>query len=68
MNAEHGEENVQVKPHTYVHSLRGSNLNEGFWCGQNIFSNIEKLKNSINNRGCPGIFQCMEYTFYTQEF
>ena len=34
MNAEHdGEENVQVKPHAYVHSLSGSNLSEGFWCG-----------------------------------
>jgi len=30
MNAEHGEENVQVKPHAYVHSLSGSNLSEGF--------------------------------------
>ena len=26
--------------------MSGSNLSEGFWCGQNIFSNIKKLKNS----------------------
>jgi len=30
MNAEHGEENVQVKPHAYVHS----------WVDLNIFLNI----------------------------
>ena len=47
MNAEHGEENVQVKPHAYVHrQMSGSNLSEGFWCSQNIFSNTTKLKNS----------------------
>ena len=46
VNAEHGEENVQVKPHAYVHS----NLSEGFWCGQNILSNIKKLKNSTNKK------------------
>ena len=28
--------------------MSGSNLSEGFWCGQNIFSNIKKLKNSTN--------------------
>ena len=27
-----------------------SNLSEGFWCGQNIFSNIQKLKNSTNKK------------------
>jgi len=32
MNAEHGEENVQVKAHAYVHRLSGSNLSEGIWC------------------------------------
>ena len=26
--------------------MSGSNFSEGFWCGQNIFSNIKKLKNS----------------------
>ena len=25
--------------------MSGSNISEGFWCGQNIFSNIKKLKN-----------------------
>ena len=50
VNAEHGEENVQVKPHAYVHRMSGSNLSEGFWCGQNIFSNIKKLKNSTNKK------------------
>ena len=25
--------------------MSGSNFSEGFWCGQNIFSNIKKLKN-----------------------
>ena len=28
--------------------MSGSKLSEGFWCGQNIFSNIKKLKNSTN--------------------
>jgi len=28
MNAEHGEENVQVKPHAYT-QMSGSNLSEG---------------------------------------
>ena len=32
MNAEHGEENVQVKPHAYT-QMSGSNLSEGIWCG-----------------------------------
>ena len=27
-----------------------SNLSEEFWCGQNIFSNIKKLKNSTNTK------------------
>ena len=26
--------------------MSGSNLSEGFWCGQNTFSNTKKLKNS----------------------
>ena len=26
--------------------MSGSNLSERFWCGQNIFSDIKKLKNS----------------------
>ena len=26
--------------------MSGSNLSEGFWCGQSIFSNIKKLKNT----------------------
>ena len=26
--------------------MSGSNLSKGFWCGQNIFNNINKLKNS----------------------
>ena len=30
--------------------MSGSNLSEGFWCGQNIFSNIKKLKNSTNKK------------------
>ena len=30
--------------------MSGSNLSEGFWCGQNIFSNIKKLKNSANKK------------------
>ena len=30
--------------------MSGSSLSEGFWCGQNIFSNIEKLKNSTNKK------------------
>ena len=46
MNAEHGEENVQVKAHAYVHRLSGSNLSEEIWCSQSIFSNTKKLKNS----------------------
>ena len=28
--------------------MSGSNLSEGFWCGQNIFSNVKKLKISTN--------------------
>ena len=31
--------------------MSGSNLSEGFWCGQNIFSNIKKIKNSTNKQG-----------------
>ena len=27
-----------------------SNLSEGFWCGQNIFSNIKELRNSSNKK------------------
>ena len=30
--------------------MSGSNLSEGFWCGQNIFSYIKKLKNSTNKK------------------
>ena len=30
--------------------MSGSNLSEGFWYGQNIFSNIKKLKNSTNEK------------------
>ena len=30
--------------------MSGSNLSEGFWCGQNIFSNIKKLKNGTNKK------------------
>ena len=30
--------------------MSGSNLSEGFWSGQNIFSNIKKLKNSTNKK------------------
>ena len=30
--------------------MSGLNLSEGFWCGQNIFSNIKKLKNSTNKK------------------
>ena len=26
--------------------MSGANLSEGFWCGQNIFSNLKKLKSS----------------------
>ena len=26
--------------------MSGSNLSEGFWCGQSIFNNTKKLKNS----------------------
>ena len=26
--------------------MSGSNLSEGIWCGQNIFSNAKKLKNN----------------------
>ena len=26
--------------------MNGSNLSEGIWCGQNIVSNTEKLKNN----------------------
>jgi len=33
MNVEHGEENVQVKAHAYVHKMSGSNLSEGNRCG-----------------------------------
>ena len=29
--------------------MSGSNLSEGFWCGQNIFSNIKKFKNNNKN-------------------
>ena len=32
MNAEHGEENVQVTA-CLCTQMSGSNLNEGFWCG-----------------------------------
>ena len=30
--------------------MSGSNLSEGFWCGQKIFSNIKKIKNSTNKK------------------
>ena len=30
--------------------MSGSNLSEGFWCGQNIFSNIKELKDSTNKK------------------
>ena len=30
--------------------MSGSNLSEGFWCGQDIFSNIKKLKNGTNKK------------------
>ena len=30
--------------------MSGSNLSKGFWCGQNIFSNIKKYKNSTNKK------------------
>ena len=30
--------------------MSGSNLSERFWCGQNIFNNIKKLKNSTNKK------------------
>ena len=30
--------------------MSGSSLSEGFWCGQNIFSNIKKLTNSTNKK------------------
>ena len=30
--------------------MSGLNLSEGFWCGQNISSNIKKLKNSTNKK------------------
>ena len=30
--------------------MSGSSLSEGFWCGQNIFSNIKKLKNITNKK------------------
>ena len=30
--------------------MSGSNLSEGFWCGQDIFSNIKKLKNCANKK------------------
>ena len=30
--------------------MSGSNLSGGFWCGQNIFSNIKKLKNRTNKK------------------
>ena len=30
--------------------MSGSDLSEGFWCGQNIFNNITKLKNSTNKK------------------
>ena len=30
--------------------MSGSNLSEVFWCGQNIFSNIKKLKNRTNKK------------------
>ena len=42
MNAEHGEENVQVNETACLCTqMSGSNLSEGFWYGQNIFSNIK---------------------------
>ena len=30
--------------------MSGSNLSEGFWCGESIFSNIKKAKNSTNKK------------------
>jgi len=33
MNAEHGEENVQVKPHANVHRWVDRILGKGIWCG-----------------------------------
>ena len=30
--------------------MSGSNLSEAFWCGQDIFRNIKKLKNSTNKK------------------
>jgi len=33
-----------------------------------LFRIFEQLALALENRGCPGMFHCMEYTFYTQEF
>ena len=30
--------------------MSGWNLSEGFWCGQNVFSDIKKLKESTNKK------------------
>ena len=33
-----------------------------------LFRSFEQLALALRNRRCPGIFHCMEYTFYIQEF
>jgi len=46
MNAEHSEENVQVKAHAYVQYIdEWIEFKWKIWCGLSIFSNTKKLKN-----------------------
>jgi len=33
-----------------------------------LFRSFEQAALALKNRGCPGIFHCMEDTFYIQEF
>jgi len=42
MNVEHGEENIQVKPHAYA-QMSGSYLREGFGVVKNICSRAKIL-------------------------
>jgi len=33
-----------------------------------LFGSFEQLCASLEKQSCPGIFQCIKYTFYIQEF
>ena len=48
MNAEHGEENVQVKPHAYVHRWVDRIYVKDFGVVRIFLEIYKKLKNSTN--------------------